>query len=112
MWGTPFEEAMLSYENGVVINCPTEELEREMARILDDYGIAYIDTVAASAMTSIWDRFGEDFCYFVRDGVLFRGEKENADMFRWEKSSRCTFYEAMHQEEISDADFEAIISAC
>ncbi len=112
MWDTPFEEEMLVYENGVVINCPTEELERELARILDVYGIAYRGGVKASTQTSVWDRFGEDFCYFVRGNDLFRGEKGDADIFSWGESIRCTFNEATQREEVSDADFEAIISVC
>lgn len=91
MWETPFDVSLLDAPDGVSINCPTEELEREVAAMFDSLGLRYPGGNELSAQTP-WEEYKEEFCYCVVDGKVRRGDKITVEESSWSKSTKCTFY--------------------
>lgn len=91
MWEMPFDVSLLDKSEGVVINCPTEELEREIASILDELGFHYPDGGKLSNI-SCWGGYEEDFCYYVAYGSVKRGPKKGTEESPWKSYTKCTFY--------------------
>lgn len=111
MWDDPFDTFMLEGENAVVVNCPDEDSEREFAAILGALGISYPDGVNIFSVQDVWESYREGFCYFIEGRVARRGPKAHADYDQYRHYKKCTFYGADSDIEISDAGFDAIISA-
>lgn len=109
-WDNPFSEDMLFRGAKLVINCPSEKLERELAELLTEQGYKYPDGESLLS-ENYWEDYGEDFCYFFDRSSVLRGSKDGANTYRFGSYPRCTFSGVEPDVEISDAGFEAIISA-
>lgn len=109
MWDTSFEDTMLSQDNlsngnGVVINCPTEELFYMMANILESFGIGY-----ASGENIIdvggWNEYEDDFCFYVdRTGKILHGPKCSTEDSPYDRYKKCTFYGVMPDFDVASND--------
>lgn len=109
MWDKPFEAAMLNEQAKIVINCPEEDLERELAAILGAYGITYPDGKVLLSVKHAWKEFGNDFCYFVSGKSARRGPKHHAEADSYYGTfEKCMFY-GESQDEVSDESFCDII---
>ena len=93
----------------IIISCPSEELVEELMELLAEGGAKWSIDEIPSVHNSRW--MSERTCYWIRNGKLSHGTKgyaeDHADEYR--DFIKCTFYGS--DSEISDADFEAIISA-
>lgn len=107
MWDTPFDTSMLD-ASPVVINCPNEDVERDLAAILTSFGIVYSDG-SSLLRGRHWDRYGEDFCYYVKGSVAYRGSKSSTQSKPWSSYTKTTFFGDQIDEDISDESFEAIL---
>lgn len=108
MWDEPFDTSMLIDGCEIAINCPEEDLERELAAILADYGITYPNGSKPTG-EKYWWRYKKDFCYFVQGTIAKRGPKSSTNDRPWSRFKKCTFYGEQEQEEISDESFYAIL---
>lgn len=93
MWETLFDSFMLNAFDKIAINCPTEELERELADILDEFGYRYPDGTKLGNVV-VWGSYEENFCYYVQGTVARRGPKSSATEHLWREYKKCTFYGA------------------
>lgn len=109
-WDTPFEESMLNHRK-VIIYCPDEDLARELFDILETHGICWCGN--ESMRNTHWDDEGPDTCYRVTSrGDLKRGDTACYSDYVYEDHVKCQFYGIESADsEISDSDFETIISA-
>lgn len=109
-WDTPFEESMLSRGN-VIIYCPDGDLVRELFDILEAHGIRWYGD--ESMRNTFWDDQGPDTCYRVTSGDrLKRGSTYCYEDDEYDDCVKCQFYGIESADsEISDSDFETIISA-
>lgn len=81
MWELEFDISAVEKGQQYIINCPTEELERELACALDNIGLHYPDSEHLSS-SSHWKEYGEEFCYFIyKDYVVRRGDKSGVAYF-------------------------------
>lgn len=88
MWDLEFNISMIQPGEKYIINCPTEQLERELAAALDGIGLHYPGGEHLSNRRH-WEDYGEQFCYFVyEDAIVRRGPRP--DDFR--DGIKCTFY--------------------
>ena len=110
MWDEPFSIDILDGSQGVVVNCPNRDLERELASVLGDHGITYPDG-AKLILSDQWKKYGEDFCYFidVPYKTTRRGPRQHADMSEFRSYERYTFFGEQPEYEISDDSFYSII---
>ena len=106
MWDAPFDESMLSLEQGVVIRCPKESLSHELFDILAEYGIRWNDITQTR-----WNSYEADTCYFVRGSELLFGPSEDADIRPYNSYTRCTFFgnNTPDFETASDEDLRAFL---
>lgn len=107
MWDKPFDTTMLERHSKVAINCPNEDLERELAAILTSFDITYPNGRDLLAEKP-WEQYAEDFCYYVRGFVAHRGPKSSTEDEPWNTYEKTTFY-GEQQEEISDESLAAIL---
>lgn len=109
-WDTPFDESMLS-RGEVIIYCPDGDVVEELFEILRDHGITWYGE--ESMRYTFWDDQGSDTCYRVtRSGELKRGNTECYSDAMYDDHIKCQFYGIESADsEISDSDFETIISA-
>lgn len=103
MWDDPFDTSMLNDDAKLVVSCPDQDLERDFAAILEASGIIYPDG-SRPLSQHYWERYKEDFCYYIRGSVVRYGSKDGSDDYR----DRCTFY-GEQQDDISEESFVAII---
>lgn len=104
---TSFETSMLSC--GVIINCPDRSLVDELFSLLKENGVSWYGSVPMSE--THWSSHREETCYRIIDGTMRYGSKGLYSDSEYDNYIRCTFYGAEPDFEISDANFEAIISA-
>lgn len=104
MWGTPFDESMLSLPKGVVINCPEESLSHELFEIFEAHGILWGDMTDTR-----WSSHMDDTCYFVKGNELLFGPSNDADVRPYRLYTKCTFFgdttpdfEAASDDELRD----------
>lgn len=90
MWETQFNPAMLDARTKFIINCPTEESERELASILASCGVAYLGG-KNPVNIPCWNDYQERFCYYVDGKDLYRGVRSDTDVDGWHSSIKCTF---------------------
>lgn len=110
MWDDPFNTKMLGEYKGIVVNCPEEDLERELAAILGAFGIKYPNGQSLLSSRNVWGAFGDKFCYFISGESARRGPKEHAETDPYYGTfKKCTFYGEQLEEDISDESFFAII---
>ena len=107
MWDEIFTIDMLTDSSMVAVNCPTEELEREFATLLDEHGIRYPNG-GSPIENSHWGAYELDFCYYVKEKVVRYGPKRSANESPWSRYEKYTF-QGEPQEEIDDSDFYSII---
>lgn len=93
MWEEPFEQHLLDTNDNIVINCPTEDLERQMASILDGLGYHYPNGETLFS-EECWRQYKEDFCYYVDlQGVnVRRGRESSTNSTPFDRYIKCTFY--------------------
>lgn len=110
MWDEPFDIDMLDEHQRIVVNCPTEELEREFADILTDHGVRYPGGQYASVREKVWGEYSESFCYFIEGKTVRRGPKRSAEeVSGYMRFKRCTFVGKQPEHEIPDDSFYSII---
>lgn len=103
MWESEFDISDINHGEFYIINCPTEQLERELAFELDTIGVHYPDGELLSAHCH-WEDYKESFCYYIhRDFTARRGSKLDADGFNGKK---CTFYGVKASEFETATDME------
>lgn len=109
IWDEAFDTEMLNGKQGIAVNCPDRDLERELAAILTAYGLRYYGGVNLLSRDR-WEQYKNSFCYFV--DVAGRnvkyGPKFSTDVSPWNGYKKCTFY-GEQQEDISDESFSAIL---
>lgn len=71
MWDSEFNISMIQPGERYIINCPTEELERELASALDGMGLHYPDGEHLSNRRH-WEEYREEFCYFIYEDAMVR----------------------------------------
>lgn len=108
MWDKPFNQEMLVDGIDIAVSCPEEDLEREFAAILTAFGIKFLNGQFPLNVKNTWGRYKENFCYYVKGGVVWRGPKSSTEERTWSCCRKCTFY-GEEQEDISDESFAAII---
>lgn len=108
MWDTPFDTDMIGEHHKVVVNCPDEDLERELSAILTAFGITYPngDNLLKK---SFWKEYMDDFCYYIDGLIVRRGPKHSAESGPWSKYEKTTFYGEQQAEDISEESFAAIL---
>lgn len=101
---------MLSHGN-VIIHCPDEDLAGELFDILEDHGIRWYG--GDDMKITHWGTNEEETCYRVTsDGKLMFGYTHLYEDGEYNGYVKCQFYGIESaDDEISDSDFEAIISA-
>jgi len=110
MWDNPFTMDMLTDSFKVVVNCPSEELERELATLLDERGIKYNSGDSLLGTAGVWGTYEEDFCYFINGKTVWRGPKRSTEDILWCSFEKYTFYgEPQDETEIDDDSFCSII---
>lgn len=110
MWDNVFTMDMLTDDSMVAVNCPSEELEREFAALLDERNIRYPGGEVPSEMTEVWSSYGENFCYYINGRSVRRGPKSAAESSPWNRYEKHTFQgEPQDDTEINDDDFNRII---
>lgn len=108
MWETPFDVSML--DKGVIIHCPDQDLVEDLFNVFKSHGIKWLGSEPMSITN--WSRSGEDTCYRVtKDHSLKYGNTSCYSDPCYDNYIKCTFYGTEPDLEISDANFEAIISA-
>ena len=111
MWDEIFTMDMLTDSSRVAVNCPTEELEREFATLLDEYGIRYPNG-DSPLKENYWKRYLENFCYYVEGKVIRYGPKSSTEESPWNRYEKYTFQdEPQDDTEIDDSDFYSIITS-
>lgn len=113
MWETAFNISMLCKQN-VIVSCPDEDLVGELMNLLAGQGVKWYGLrETPSKSSSKWEDYGKDTCYWIEDGRLTYANMEYAVKNAREFSDhiKCTFYGTEPDIEISETDFEAIISA-
>lgn len=108
MWDTPFDESMLD-ESDVIIYCPEEYLAKELMEILERNGVEWSISGNPTCKTN-WEEYRHETCYWVRSKQLSFGDRNCARRRSYADYVRCTFRGEKADFEISEADFEAIIS--
>lgn len=109
MWDEIFTIDMLTDSSMVMVNCPTEELEREFATLLDERGIRYPNG-DSPLRENHWGRYGVDFCYYIKDKEVRYGPKRSTNESPWSRYEKYTFQgEPQDDTEIDDSDFYSII---
>lgn len=68
MWDAPFDESMLSLEQGVVIHCPEEYLADELFVILREYEVQWYGD--ESMAKTFWSKYKKYTCYRVHRNVF------------------------------------------
>lgn len=109
-WDLPFEESMLS-RGKVIILCPERDLAEELFEVLKAHGIGWY---GGESMENIhWDSNEQDTCYRVTNtGSLMYGSTNCYEDSEYNDHIKCQFYGIESADsEISDSDFETIISA-
>ena len=106
---TPFEESMI--KSGVIIHCPDKDLVYDLFEILKRNGIRWYGGMTSMDDTC-WNYDRENTCY----RVLENKEMKRGNVYCYQGGEyrgyiKCTFYGVEPDFEISDAEFEAIISA-
>lgn len=111
MWDNEFTIDMITDSSRVVVSCPTKELEREFAALLDEYGIKYPGGVRPITVEGAWQNYKEDFCYYIKGkSEVLRGPKSSTEDYTYSRHTRCTFYGQQQDDtEIDDSDFYSII---
>lgn len=103
MWESEFDISDIKPGETYIINCPTEQLERELAFELDMVGLHYPDGMLLSSHCH-WKEYEEDFCYYIyKNSVVRRGGKPDADGFN---GIKCTFYGVKASEFETATDME------
>ena len=90
MWDEIFTIDMLTDSSMVTVNCPTEELEREFATLLDERGIRYPNG-DSPLRENHWGRYGVDFCYYIKDKEVRYGPKRSTNESPWSRYEKYTF---------------------
>ena len=90
MWEAEFYPELLDERDGIIINCPTEAAEREVASILVAHGILYPDGKSPADVVR-WSGYGEEFCYSVNNGAVRRGSTRGMESSSRDWCFRCTF---------------------
>ena len=112
---TIFESSMIG-SSGVIISCPDQDNAPELMRILTKCGVVWCtgdspmaNENAVSADKYNWLEYRENTVYYVtKTRKMSFGSKRNVSGTGYTK---CTFHGTEPDFEISDAGFEAIISA-
>ena len=109
-WDVPFEESMLN-RGKVIIYCPDGDLVGELFDILQRHGICWYG--GEDMRATFWDDEGSDTCYRVTSKrYLKRGNTLCYSDDEYDDHIKCQFYGIESTDsEISDSDFETIISA-
>lgn len=110
-WGTPFVESMLQHLP-LIVSCPDESLADELMQVLHDNGIRWSGSGSVLSYNN-WCNYEEETGYYIRhDHRLEYGSKSFYETERpYSIFSKCTYVGNEPDFEISDADFEVIISA-
>ncbi len=110
VWETPFYEGMLSSGDNIVVNCPTEELERELASVLDAAGFLYPRDVRIPDEID-WNSFQEEFCYYIlaNSKTVRRGSKDPAARPPYRNHIKCTFFGTEDFEPADESEFRAFL---
>lgn len=105
---TPLETSMLF--QGIIVHCPDEDLVGELFSFLEENGITWYGN---ETMTEThWYENREETCYRIEPrGTIKYGNRECYSNTSYRNYIKCTFYGVDPDFEISDAGFEAIISA-
>lgn len=92
MWDTPFDESMLSLQQGVVIHCPDENLAEELFEIFKQNGVG--ENWRESEWIPNWEKHKEETAYFVKGKIMLYGPKVHAEQSgrSYSKYAKCTFY--------------------
>ncbi len=110
MWDNTFTMDVLTDNSRVAVNCPDEELERELAALLDERGIEYNGGGSPIGVTRVWGKYGEDFCYYISGKTVWRGPKSSTTESPWRSFEKYTFHgEPQDGTEIDDDSFCSII---
>ncbi len=108
-WDVPFDESMLD-QRKVIIFCPDEELANELFEVLKANGIRWFS--GESMDHTYWRNQGDGTCYRIMEtGSLRRGSIDLYEDEDYDDYVRCQFYGVESPNDISDSEFEAIISA-
>lgn len=91
MWDNEFTIDMLTNGSKVAVNCPSKELERELAALLEERGVRYPNGTSLLRETNIWGSYGEDFCYYVEGHIARRGPKSSTEESPWNRYEKYTF---------------------
>lgn len=106
MWDLEFNESLIG-DGGLIVNCPTHDLEREVAEILGSLGCRYPDGSPLSS-NDPWGDYRDDFCYYVDpDRKTRRGDKSGSGYTNYLRYVKCTFYgtpefDVASKEELAD----------
>lgn len=99
---------------GVIIRCPDKDLVSTLFDIFVENGVGWYGNEPMT--TTYWSNNGEYTCYRISrdhspDNSLRYGSIDCYSDSEYDDYIKCTFYGAEPDFEISDAGFEAIISA-
>lgn len=89
-WETPFDISMLGTQR-VVIHCPTEQLSKELMKLLEDCGVKWGSGHAPTAR-SYWTDRKEQTCYFIGQDLRMSYGAESGTAYPEWSSGKCTFY--------------------
>lgn len=105
---TPLETSMLF--KGVIIHCPDRDLAGELISFLKENGITWYGD--EPMVETHWNSHREETCYRIEPrGTMKYGSMTFYSGDGYRNYIKCTFYGVEPDFEISDAGFEAIISA-
>lgn len=69
MWDKAFSTEMLIDGAEIAVNCPDEDLEREIAAILTAFGRTYPNG-GSLLKDRHWKQHEESFCYYVEGNIV------------------------------------------
>ena len=105
---TPLEISMLF--NGVIIHCPDKDWVDELFSFLEENDIKWYGDEPVGE--THWHENREETCYRIEPrGTMKYGSRTCYSDSAYRNYIKCTFYGVEPDFEISDAGFEAIISA-
>lgn len=113
MWETAFDVSMLK-DNNVIVHCPDGDIVGDLMDLLAAQGVKWIGIRdVPSVENSSWEDYREDTCYWIEGTHMMYANTQYTEDTRNEFPDHilCTFYGAEPDIEISDDDFEAVISA-
>lgn len=102
-WETPFLPNKIG-EMSIAINCPRKEMFDTLRGILDGNGVRYASGAKASDSVVEWERYSEDFCFYVSEQKrLWHGPKRSTSSSEWSRFQKHTFY-GYEDPDIPDID--------